>query len=147
MACCENITPMDYAFSQYMGQVLSSLDDYICNAEHNETYGQASEVLNEYDMMNDIYYMFTYAWLAKTAQDIKIQNASLGVECADVETIRKDIWKEYKFDCMVDYFKCKHHLDLESLLSPLGLNYGYNKGIDFMRIENTDPCVPPFKIV
>jgi len=147
MACCENITPMDTAFAQYMGQVLPNLSDYICNVEHYETYGDGKAALDQYDMMNDIWYMFTYAWLAKTDQDIKIQNASLGPECADLVTIRKDIWKEYKFDCMVDYFKCKHQLNLESLLSPLGLNYGYNKGIDFMRIENTDPCVPPFKIV
>jgi len=147
MSCCKNITEQDTVFAQYMGNVYDYLSDLICNVEHYEEYGDSVNATKHYDMMNDVYYMFTYGWIAKLDQDKKILAASLLTGCVDNDGIKKSIWEEYKFDCMVDYWKCKHNLDLNRLLLPFGLNYGYDTGIDYMRIENTDPCVPPFKIV
>ena len=152
MACCDDLTEQDYAFAAYMGIVYTYLADLICNAEQEETFGSTDKANLSYDLMNDIYYLFTYAWFAKMAQDRKEQNAALTSStnlngCIDIGEVRSEIWAEFNFDCMASYWHCKHDLDLSTLLSPFGLNNGYDKGIDFMRIENTDPCVPPFKIV
>jgi len=149
MACCVNITEQDTVFANYYENVYDHISNLICNAENQETYGK--DTTHTYDMMNDVYYMFTYGWLAKQSQDKKIKAASLKLTvtnpCVDEADIRKEIWKEYNFECMRDYWYCKHDIDLQKILQPFGLNNGYAIGIDYMRIENTDPCVPPFKIV
>ena len=61
---------------------------------------------------------------------------------------RIEIWTEFNLDCIVDYFKCKHKMDFKYILqSVFGISTSIGKGIDYMRIENNDDCIPPFKIV
>ena len=151
MACCEEKIEMnDILFRDYWDRVYSHLSDLMCNADNYEVFGNQDGATESYDMMNDIWYMFMYGQVAYQEQQLRIKNLypSTSDECIDTLAVRREIWDEFGFDCKVEYFKCKHKLDLvEILQGAFGLGTNMGKGIDYMRIENNDDCIPPFKIV
>lgn len=150
MACCDEIiTNNDILFRDYWDRVYSYLSDRMCDAHNFEIFGNAPESLEQYDLMNDILYMFILAQLAYNEQQqlFKQQYPSVPGMCPDKISVMREIWDKYGFECKADYFRCRHHLDLHDLLMRVfGLGTDMGKGIDYMRIENTDDCIPPFKI-
>jgi len=151
MACCEEKIEMnDILFRDYWDKVYSHLSDLMCDADNFEVFGNQNGATESYDMMNDIWYMFMYGQVAWYEQQLRLKNLypTAPDECVNPLPVMQDIWNEFGFDCKVDYFRCKHKLDLEDILrSVFGLGTSIGKGIDYMRIENNDDCIPPFKIV
>jgi len=150
MACCEDkLTMNDILFRDYWDKVYPYLSDRICDVHNFELFGNTEGSLEQYDLMNEIYYMFLYGFIAYNDQELMFKNlypTAPGI-CLDKLSVMKEIWNKYSFDCKVDYFKCKHKLDLRDILmSVFGIGTSIGKGIDYMRIENTDNCVPTFKI-
>ena len=151
MACCENKYGMnDILFRDYWDRVYSTLSDLMCDAENYEVFGKAEGALESYDMMNDIWYMFMYGQVAWYEQQLRFKNLYpiSPDDCPDKLSVMQAIWEEFEFDCKVEYFRCKHGIDMEDILRRVfGLGTSMGKGIDYMRIENDDDCIPPFKIV
>jgi hypothetical protein len=151
MACCEEKIEMnDILFRDYWDRVYSHLSDLMCDAENFECFGNQDGATESYDMMNDIWYMFVYGQLAYQEQVLRTKNLypESTDDCVDSTATKKEIWEEFGFDCKVEYFKCKHKIDLKEILSGVfGLGTSMGKGIDYMRIENNDDCIPTFKIV
>lgn len=140
----------DILFRDYWDRVYPLLSDLMCNAENFECFGNQDGATESYDTMNDILYMFVYGQLAYQEQTFRIKNlypSSVG-ECIDSSSVKNEIWEEFGFDCKIEYFKCKLKIDLKDILAGVfGLGTNIGKGIDYMRIENDDDCIPPFKIV
>lgn len=153
MACCEEkINKNDVFFQGFFDNFYPHLSDLMCDAHNFEVFGNGAGALDSYDMMNDAWYLFMYAQVIEYEQRLRIKNlypASMAAEdCVNPLPIMQDIWKEFNLDCILDYFKCKHKMDIEYFLrSVFGIGTSIGKGIDYMRIENNDDCIPPFKIV
>lgn len=139
----------DILFRDYWDRVYPYLSDRICDVHSFEVFGNAKGALEQYDLMNEIYYMYLYAYIAYYEQQMefkKLYPTAPGV-CPDKLIVMREIWDRFGFECKADYFRCKHGIDLHDLLMRVfGLGTDIGKGIDYMRIENNDDCVPPFKI-
>jgi hypothetical protein len=150
MACCEEITMNDVLFQNYWDKIYPMLSDLMCNAENYEVFGNQDGATESYDMMNDLWYMFVYGQIAFYEQQLKLKNIypETATDCPDKLPTMKEIWDQFGFECMTEYFKCNHGIDMKGILSSVfGLGTSIGKGIDYMRIENNDDCIPPFKIV
>ena len=140
----------DILFRDWWDKMYPYLSDRICDVHNFEIFGNSEGALDQYDMMNDIYNMFLYGYIAYVDQQLLIKNLYpvSPSDCPDKISVMKKIWEKYKFDCKVDYFKCRHGINLDDVLMRVfGIGTEMGKGIDYMRIENNDNCVPPFKIV
>lgn len=147
--CDEKIVVNDILFRDYWDRVYSYLSDRMCDAHNFEIFGNQAGSTEQYDMMNDIFYMYLYGYIAYYEQQqlFKKQFPEAPGQCPDKISVMRDIWDKFGFECKADYFRCKHHIDLHDLLMRVfGLGTDMGKGIDYMRIENTDDCIPPFKI-
>lgn len=150
MACCGiEIQMNDILFRDYWDKVYPLLSNYICDAYNYEAFGNADGALESYDMMNDLWYMFFYGKVAYDEMQLRLKNLySTSTACPNKLPTMNDIWDEFAFECKVDYFRCKHNIDMQDILrSVFGLGTSIGKGIDYMRIENNDNCIPSFKIV
>lgn len=151
MACCEpKIEMNDILFRDYWDKVYPLLSNYICDAHNYEAFGNADGTLESYDMMNDLWYMFFYGQVAYQEMQLRLKNlySTSQLACPDKTPTMKDIFDEFGFECKIEYFKCKHNIDMKAILqSVFGIGTSIGKGIDYMRIENNDNCIPSFKIV
>lgn len=150
MACCEpKVTPQELALVEFMNLYSDRFSDLACTAENFEYFGQKPETTDTYDRMNELWYMFIYSMMVGMESDfiIKKNIASAGVSCIDPIATYTDIFKKYNLQCMLDYFQCRHKINAQDILDIFGIRTDIRKGIDWMEIENTDPCKAPFKIV
>lgn len=139
----------DILFRDYWDKVQEKISDLLCDAENFEAFGNAGGSLDSFDRMNEFWYLFNYAHLAWYEQELRIKNLypTSPTDCPDTLSVRREIWDEFNFGCIRDYFLCRHKIDILDLLKPFKIMTDMGEGIDFMRIENNDNCVPPFKIV
>ena len=140
----------DILFRDFFDAVYPYISDRICDAHNFDCFGNAKGAEEQYDMANDMYYMYTYALVAYNEQQLLFKNLypTSPDDCPDKVGVMNKIWDHFNFECKVDYFKCKHGMDLSEILRRVfGIGTHIGKGIDFMRIENNDDCIPPFKIV
>lgn len=151
MACCETKIEMnDILFQNYWDKMYPLLSNLICDAGTYEAFGNSDGSMESYDMMNDLWYMFFYGQIAYQEMQLRLKNLYTTEQNACVNKLPtiNGIWNDFGFECKVEYFKCKHGIDMKEILhSVFGIGTGIGKGIDYMRIENNDNCIPPFKIV
>lgn len=138
----------DILFRDFWDKMFPILSDRICDVHNFEIFGNASGALEQYDLMNDIFYMFLFGYIASYEQDqlLKKQYPAAPGQCPDKLSTMREIWDKFGLDCKAEYFRCKHNINLYELMSVFGLGSDMGKGIDYMRIENNDNCIPPFKI-
>src|SRR5687768_8207130 len=104
MACCEDkITMNDILFRDYWDMVYPYLSDRICDAYNFESFGKSKETEEQYDMMNDIYYMFLYGLVAYNEQQLLFKNLypTAPDTCVNKLPVMQQIWDHFEFDCKV----------------------------------------------